>query len=102
MLILRQHLPKPLPCPPQEPPKAAQLQFEANPQLVPPRRASLVIQVPELGATVVEAVVDLSAASPAILSWRQVCTLSGLADAPLLEVSQALLIACLCRGHLYR
>ncbi len=55
----------------QEPPKAAQLQYEANPALVPARRAALVIQVPELGATVVEAVVDLSA-SASLLSWQQV------------------------------
>lgn len=39
---------------------------------LPARRAKCIIQLPDEGATVVEAIVDLSSTSPAVINWLKV------------------------------
>ena len=61
--------------PVQEPPKAAMLEYEASGREgpKPARQAACIVQLPaEPGAAVVEALVDLSSPTPAIITWDRV------------------------------
>ena len=56
----------------QEPPKADQLRYNADPEGHRlPRVALCIIQLPD-GTTVVEALVAVSAIPPVVLSWEEV------------------------------